>query len=440
MTVFSAILRERGWTEFRDFQRAYEKAAAELFDATREPRYRNLSISERTYYRWCAGEVGVPRGAAAKILGHMFNMPAARLFEGPDGEAGVTTVAQAGPHDERQEVDAVSSAASESAAFMAAAEQTNIGPHTLEQLQSDIRRILLTYPNRPVEPTFQEVRSLRDQTFQLLEGRQPPERTRDLYLAAGVLCAVLANASFDMGRYDAAETQARTSYLCGELAGHNGLRAWIRGLQALMAYWEGDPARAVRFAELGEHFVPEEGTAHIRLVSIAARAHAQMGRTEAAEQAMRRADRYRETATPDDVTAGMMAFPMAKQLTHASTTKLWAADSQASIREAESLAQNALALFDAESPERRRLGELCLARLDIAQARLLRGDLEGAAEQIHIVLGISSQRRIESVARGTTRFARVLGQSQAANSPLSTGLRDAIALHHTARALPGTTS
>lgn len=110
---------------------------------------------------------------------------------------------------------------------------------------------MTSYPNRPVGPLFREVRALRDRAFEFLEGRQPPQYTRDLYVAADVLCGVLANASFDLGRYDAAETQARTAFMCGELAGHNGLRAWVRGLQALIAYWDGRPHDAVRLAEAG---------------------------------------------------------------------------------------------------------------------------------------------------------------------------------------------
>ncbi|MGZ9928314.1 hypothetical protein ACXNSR_00300 [Streptomyces sp. NC-S4] len=154
----------------------------------------------------------------------------------------------------------MTAAAEESADFAARVEASNVGPHTMEQLEADLRRIVTTYPNRPVGPLVEEVRALRDRVFEKLEGRQTPSQTRDLYMAAGVFCGVLANASFDPGRYSAAETQARTAHMCGELAGHNGLRVWVRGLQALIAYWDGRPADAVRLAEAGRGLVPEEGT------------------------------------------------------------------------------------------------------------------------------------------------------------------------------------
>jgi hypothetical protein len=93
-------------------------------------------------------------------------------------------------------------AAAESARFGQFAEQSNVGPHTLEQFRADLARIVTTYPNRPVYPIFVELRALRNRAFELLEGRQYPE----LYQVTGVLCGVLANASFDLGWLAAAET------------------------------------------------------------------------------------------------------------------------------------------------------------------------------------------------------------------------------------------
>ncbi|MGL5866082.1 MAG: hypothetical protein ACRCYX_09455, partial [Dermatophilaceae bacterium] len=134
------------------------------------------------------------------------------------------------------------------------AEQTNIGPHTLDQFAADIRRIVTVYPNRPVYPLFVELRSLRDCVFQKLEGRQLPHQTRDLYLIAGTITGVLANASFNLGRFNAAETQARTAFLCAELAGSNWLRAWIRGTQSLVAMWDNKPMDVVRLCDDGMRY------------------------------------------------------------------------------------------------------------------------------------------------------------------------------------------
>ena len=112
---------------------------------------------------------------------------------------------------------------------------------------------------------------------------------------------------------DAAQTQARTAFLCAELAGSNWLRAWIRGTQALVAYWDERPLAAIRLAEDGERHVPESGTAAVRLASIAARAHGMMRDNHAVDAALGRAEDARAAITSDDDPGGMMAFPVAKQ-------------------------------------------------------------------------------------------------------------------------------
>ncbi len=255
------------------------------------------------------------------VLEQMFGESAERLFGPPDpvSRAEIATVGVSEPVSVGSErvlglavQREVAMAAAESARFGQFAEQSNVGPHTLEQFRADVARIVTTYPNRPVYPIFVELRALRNRAFELLEGRQYPEQSRELYLVAGVLCGVLANASFDLGWLSAAETQARTAFLCAELAGNNALRA------------------------------------------------------------------------------------------------------------------QAVELYEADPPERRRLGELCLARLDLAAARLGRDDLDGSAEQLQIVLAIAAQRRIESVSRRLNQVGRALQRPRYQTSALALDLHDQI--------------
>lgn len=430
-TVFQVLIGERRWREYEVFKRHYEAAARHLAEREGPRSLRTSTIGRRQFTRWRDGQLeGVPRSDARRILEYLFQVPVQQLFSReldsqPEPARMAPLPGDAAPAGGE---DVVMSAARESAGFVARAEQSNVGPHTLEQLEADIRRIVTTYPNRPVEPFFWEARELRNRTFELLEGRQPPGYTRDLYLAAGLLCGILANASFDLGRYDAAETQARAGFLCGELAGHNGLRAWLRGLQALMAYWDGRPHDAVRLAQSGRDFPPESGTAEIRLASLAARAYGQMGQRTEALASLRLAHELRERDNGADEPGGMMAFPLAKQLYCASSTYLWL-DAPDALDQAERQAEQAIELFEADPPEQRRVGELSLARMDLAQARLRRGELEGAADQVHIVLGIVSRRRLESAGRSLERFARRISAGEAATTGTAAALREAIASH-----------
>src|SRR5262249_60346613 len=123
---------------------------------------------------------------------------------------------------------------------------------------------------------FVWVRELRNCAFDKIEVRHFPKQSRDLYLATGLLCGILANASMDLGRLDAAETQARTAFLCAELAGSNWLRAWVRGTQSLIAYWDGRLMAAAELAASGRGFAVESGTAMVRLAALEGRAHARV--------------------------------------------------------------------------------------------------------------------------------------------------------------------
>ncbi|MEU9779150.1 hypothetical protein [Streptomyces sp. NPDC047968] len=435
-TLIQLLINERGWQQYEVFVRHYREAAQYLAEAEGPRSLATASIEKRQFLRWAHGEMrGTPRSEARRILAHLFRpIPIDQLFStAPDGRAAAldstTARSSAWVQDDPRAEDAVMAAAHESARFAARVEGSNVGPHTMEQLEADIRRIVTTYPNRPVQPLFREVRDLRNRSFELLEGRQPPQYTRDLYMAAGVLCGVLANASFDLGRYDAAETQARTAFMCGELAGHNGLRAWVRGLQALIAYWDGRPADAIRLAEAGSGFTPEEGTAQIRLASIKARAFGQLGQATDAVAALTEADRLREEITADDdVLGGMMAFPLEKQLFYKSTTHLWLGGGH-QLSDAEEAAEEAVTLFDAAEPARKRLGEMCLARMDLATARLNRGDLEGSAQEVHAVLHVNAQRGTESVRKRLRHFRRDLALTTAASSATAIGLREALVVH-----------
>src|SRR5207244_2645058 len=107
-------------------------------------------------------------------------------------------------------------------------------------------------------------------------------------------------ASLDLGWLPAAETQARAAFLWAELAGNNALRAWVRGTQSLIAYWDDRPRDAVELAEDGWRYVPENGTSRVRLAAIAARAYGRMRDGTSTEATLRRAERARDEVSGED--------------------------------------------------------------------------------------------------------------------------------------------
>ncbi|MEV6595496.1 hypothetical protein AB0M36_01375 [Actinoplanes sp. NPDC051346] len=431
-TLLEQLVRKRHWAH-ADFCREYAAAAKKIFG---QPR----NITPQTASRWLGGKLkGLPYPGQQRVLVAMFDVAASDLFGAPGTQA--RSVA-GGPGEPDEEV---AEAAAESARFMMTAEQTNVGPHTLDQFASDLRRIVTVYPNRPVYPLFVELRGLRSRAFELLEGQQYPDQTRDLYLIAGTLCGVLANASFDLGNLAAAETQARTAYLCAELAGHNGLRAWIRGTQSLVAYWDNRPREAVNLAVQGARYVPENGTALVRLASIEARARGQMRDRAGVDAALARARVVREATIGEDDFGGMMSFPQPKQDFYAATARLWLGDPGA-IAQAEHDARNAVEAYESARPEDRRLGEENLARLDLAVALLYAPneestsrrlpDLDGAAIEVRAVLEVSARRPTDSVTRRLRQVGVTLNQPRYRGSQLANDLKAEITARTDQLSLP----
>src|SRR5699024_2257583 len=236
------------------------------------------------------------------------------LLGGPNLAAGRPSPMLAPGDSGMTAAEAIAAAARESAHFTQYAGRTNVGPHTLEQLDADLRNLIKAYPGRPVYPTFLELVELRNSASELLEGRQYPAQSRDHYLVAGVTCGVKSNASSDLAHMEAAATQARTSYLAAELSGSEWLRPCVRGMQSLIAYWGDHFEEAVAFASSVRGHAAAQGSATVRLAGIEARAHARLGDAEGVETALEAAANARESALHPDEYAGMMAFPVEKQL------------------------------------------------------------------------------------------------------------------------------
>jgi hypothetical protein len=156
------------------------------------------------------------------------------------------------------------------------------------------------------------------------------------------------------------------------------------------------------------------------LASLEARAHARLRDRRETQNALAR-DEVRGADDP----GGLLAFPLAKQSFYAATARLWLGGKD-SHTDAERDAAHAVELYQADPPEQRRLGELCLARLDLAAARLGRDDLDGAAEQFQDVLAIATKRRTDSVARRLNQVGRALQQPRYQTSALALDLDDQI--------------
>jgi tetratricopeptide (TPR) repeat protein len=294
--------------------------------------------------------------------------------------------------------------------FLTRAEASNVGAETIDQLADDVRRLVVASQQQALSQLIGDVVDTQDRAFNLLEGRQKPSQTRELYLLAGVAAGLMAKVSHDLGAPHDAMTQARAVYACADNAGHDGLRAWTRGLQAGIAYWSGRLTDSVRYAEQGaETAAHSRGSATVRLASSQARSLAALGRIEEAHAALGRAADARERVAPDELDAlgGLCWFSRSRQLYFAADTLAWA-DHEAD--HTERLALEALDAYAVAPAQDRAFGDEAGTRCALALARVQRGQIDGAAEAIAPVLDLPPAQRIHGIVTSVDHVNTALRQ------------------------------
>jgi hypothetical protein len=389
-TRLEQILRQRHLT-LEEFRRRYERAAG-------------AELSERQAYRWVAGELQrLPYPHAQAALERLFGEPAARLFGPPYGTGAVPVrrhehaVPDRGSARTDWQGQVIAMSADRARDFLTRAEASNVGAETIDQLADDVRRLVVAYQQQPLERLLGDMADTQDRAFTLLEGRQKPSQTRDLYLLAGVAAGLMAKASHDLGAPHDAMTHARAAYTCADNAGHDGLRAWTRGLQSLIAYWSTRLPDSVRYAEQGaDAAARSRGTSAVWLASSQARALAALGRIEEAHAAVERAADTRDQVQPDELDdlGGLCTFSRPRQLYYAADALAWAASE---ADHTERLAVEALDAYAVAPAQDRAFGDEAGTRCALALARVQRGQLDGAAEAIAPVLDLPPAQRIHGI-------------------------------------------
>ncbi|GAA1313676.1 helix-turn-helix transcriptional regulator [Saccharothrix xinjiangensis] len=335
-----------------------------------------------------------------------------------------TTIASTMPAVQPSNVEELlMSAAEESSRFLTWAEATNVGELTVEQMHTEVRRIAHSYLKVPTLPLFARTKALRDRAFVLLSGHQDPRHTRELYAAAGWALTLLSWISVDLGRADAAEDHSRAAWMCAERADHNLLRAWVRATQHTASFWQADYSTAAHYAADGLNYTGT-GTAELFLSSALALDLARGGDAEAAEDALRRAQRVAETS---DRAVEELAGPLACSVDRAGS--LWS-DTELALGRAEgalALADRAVAQFEATSDERRNRGSERMARLQQVKAHLVLGDLRAAEQALRPVLDTPVDSRVRPLVHRVAEVDTLVVQAGWSADPAGRSIRGAVA-------------
>jgi hypothetical protein len=402
----------------------------------------DATLSARTLRRWLKGDVQTePRPAQRRVARRLWGYPMEQLLGPASGLVGVATepsdrrppnlADQPTPHAEAQRpADTlerqVAMATRRAADFTSFAEADNIGPEAIAQLRDDITSLANAYIHEPLPSLMADLLVEQEIAFRLLEGKQKPALSRELYVLAALISGMIAKASQDVGRLREAMTHSRTMYVCADNADHAGLRAWGRGLQSLIAFWAGRPQEAVRYALAGGEIAADlHGSVAMWLPALEARAYAMMSATTDATRALHIAGERRGGHTADDLDelGGLFTFPLAKQSYYAAGTYVSLAGGAA---RAESAALTSLDQFDHGVPEYHSYSDEAGARTELALSRVHTGQLDGIREAIAPVLTLAPDRRIGGILTSANRVHQALSKAEYASTTVAREIRDEI--------------
>ncbi|MGI5255604.1 DNA-binding protein [Actinacidiphila glaucinigra] len=254
-----------------------------------------------------------------------------------------------------------------------------------------------------------KARALLNQAENLRDHTQVPIQQQALLIVAGQASALLATAAFDLGQLPGAARLFRTTALYGETARFEPLQAFADGGLAYIAYRSGRPGEAVRLVGRALAFGGLGDVARRRLLAIEARAQGHLGDRESARSAIRASQEPGQGVADDlhDQVGGEFGFSPERLVMSCASTSLLVGDGRA----AEEFAAHALQLVSERPVEQRSAPVMGKAAADLARARLLRDDVEGASAALEAVWSVAAEQRVSGLLERTTAVRRILVQS-----------------------------
>lgn len=404
-TLLKTLVAQRHW-RYGDFVGHFSRTAEKVVKKGTA----NPTISEAQFRRWTAGTIRtLPGPDACRVLEEMFGVSAAALFQTPPSPE-----SPAPAFSLKDEIDMTARDASSEAGAAASA---SISDTTVDQLRDDVARLARRYNTFSAFEVLQTARKLREEAEQHRDRTQVPAQQQHLLIVAGQACALLSAAAFDLGSLNGATRLARAAALYGETARFTPLRAFAGGTLAYIAYFSGRPAEAAQLARRAQMFTGLGDVARRRLAAIEARAHGHRGDAISAQQALNASyDTGRgESDELHDGVAGEFGFLDERLAMSNSSTCLLLGDGE----QAETAARNALGLVNHKPEALRSVRVVGGAAADLAAARLLSGDLDGAADALETVWIVPSEQRATGLLTRTARVRRALTDERFRRTPLA---------------------
>jgi transcriptional regulator with XRE-family HTH domain len=252
----------------------------------------------------------------------------------------------------------------------------------LDGLQDGIVHVARNARFEPYDRTVARAMDLRGELMRRLrDGAHRPDDIRELYVALGRVCGVLAYLTLDLGQADTARLHAQASFRLGDRADHDQLRAWARGTQALAFRFTKDFESARDAAADGLDYVNgSTGTAEPRLLCGLAASVANLGDSTRALELLEQADRARDASGPDEI-PGLFSFSPAKQIYYQGFSLMWA-DEPKILHKSVKASNDAIAAWkEQHSP-----GDEMLTQIYLASANARLGELDDSIAAVTPVL------------------------------------------------------
>jgi hypothetical protein len=280
--------------------------------------------------------------------------------------------------------------------------------------------------NRTPAQAFSASHQLRRHALALADNARRPGALSDLYVIAGQATALMASTAFDLNQWDASATLARSAVSYAAFGGDSSLHAWTRGLAATLANWRNEPSVALSHFGKGMEIAPP-GIPKARLEYIAARSYALLGDISSVREVLDQARRDQDdAANHHDVlsheVAGEFAFGTGRA--EACAAAAWL-DLDCG-REAAAAARRALDSLTTLPVSQQPRSQIMGARIDLASALLMDGDLDAAEDALKLVTATPALKNV-SLSGRLARTGAVLASPRWAADPAARRLSSAIA-------------
>lgn len=278
------------------------------------------------------------------------------------------------------ELDQFAQSAAEAMEFTRRAEASQLGPRTLEHIESVVSGIAAAFAHTLPDELFPRVRWYRREVESLIAGRHTLREGRELYCHAGWLSVILAWLSNDLGDPVTAEAHCLDAWEHGWQAEDNEICAWAMDAKATISTYSNQSSAARDAAERGLQQAARGSAAAVRVSAQLARAYAKLGRADKFEDVLKdaqiRLDRL------DHQSSGLFSADSGRLASYAASSYIWLGHPGRAVP----YAQEAITFYrDAGLSERSPTRE-AISRLDLALAHAELGQLDDAAEQIEHAL------------------------------------------------------